>query len=99
MPSFCFVLEERCVATQTLFSREYADVQHGRERKDRKSEIEKTIQVVKPIILKELFFKKKEKSCFLDKIFYELYEIVLLNQKAMCCVDGRQSYRSNGSAF
>lgn len=56
MPSFCFVLEERCVATQTLFSTEYADVQHGRERKDRKSEIEKTIQVVKPIILKELFF-------------------------------------------
>lgn len=31
------------------------------KRKDRKSEIEKTIQVVKPIILKELFFKKKKK--------------------------------------
>lgn len=28
------------------------------KRKDRKSDIEENIQVIKPIILKELFFKK-----------------------------------------
>lgn len=59
------------------------------KRKDRKSDIEENIQVIKPIILKELFLK----SCLLDKIFSEPYGIVLLNQKAMCCVDGGQSYQ------
>lgn len=95
MSSFCFVLEERFVATQTLFQRVRRCAILAGKRKDRKSEIEKTIQVVKPVILKELFLK----SCLLDKIFYEPSEIVLLNQKAMGCVDEGQSYQSNWSAF
>lgn len=99
MPSFCFVLEERCVATQTLFSREYADVQYGREKKGQEVRNRKDYSSSKTNYFERTLFLKKEKSCFLDKIFYEPYEIVLLNQKAMCCVDGRQSYRSNWSAL
>lgn len=57
--SFYFVLKKQFIATLILFSR--AEIKQmcnmAEERKDRKSEIEKIIKVVKPIILKGLFKK------------------------------------------
>lgn len=83
MPSFCFVLEDRFVATQTLFSREYADVQYGREKKGQEVRNRKDYSNSKTNYFERTLLKKK--VAFWIKSFMSLMKLCYLTRK-QCAV-------------
>lgn len=85
MPSFCFVLEERFVATQTLFSREYADVQYGREKKGQEVRNRKDYSSSETNYFERTLFLKKKKVAFWIKSFMSLMKLCYLTRK-QCAV-------------